>query len=143
MAEARATHKQILQCSAEQLKKAIGDYEQYPKHLDGLSKTTVLTRDGATSKVQYELNLIKTFRYVLLMTDAGWDIRWQLVEGDLFKKNEGAWHLKPISNNQVEATYELCIDLVVSFPSFMAKQIAGANLPKMFRQFEAWAKGIA
>jgi ribosome-associated toxin RatA of RatAB toxin-antitoxin module len=139
---AEATYSQVLSCSAEQLKKAITDYEGYPKHLEGLKYARIVEDKGAEKRVEFELEIIKVFRYTLLLKESGWNVSWQLADGDLFKKNTGQWTLKPMGADKVEANYVIDIELKMFVPSMLSKKIAGANLPSTFRQFEQWARTL-
>lgn len=140
MAEASLT--KVLACTKDQLKKVIMDYEHYPQHLEGIDKASIVADKGKSKDVLFQLNLIKTFTYTLRLTETDEGVSWVLVEGDLFKKNDGSWKLKPVEGGKkVEATYSLNLDFKMFVPGMVTKKLAGSQLPSMMQEFERWAQG--
>jgi coenzyme Q-binding protein COQ10 len=117
----------------------IASYDKYHKHLPGVTKTEILPPKVAGSKcrVRYELNLIKTFYYVLNMfEDAPRKVSWTLDESNLMKDNRGSWTLQPSGKEKTQATYTLELKFGMFVPSAITDSLAKANLPAMMAGFQ-------
>jgi len=140
---ASAERTEVLNCSLVQLKKAILDYENYPQHISGVNGAVIIEDEGKTKRVQFEINIIKKLHYTLYLHETENGLHWELVEGDVFKKNTGSWELTPAPGDKVEAKYTIDIDLKLMVPGMVAKKLAGSNLPSMMKQFEKWARTLS
>ncbi|NUM88040.1 MAG: SRPBCC family protein [Bdellovibrionales bacterium] len=140
MADAKRT--EVMDCSLEALWEVIIDYEGYPKFVDGVKKITVLERKGSKTRVQYELDMLgKKITYVILTDEVPMkSVKWSKIEGDFFKSIEGSWALKPLGDNQVEATYTLSVGFPLLVPKTIVNMLVGSQLPTMLKGFEAQAK---
>ena len=118
---------------------AISTYSKYPEYLPGVQKIEVLPAKSSksTCQVRYELNLIKTFYYILNMyAEKPGKIWWDLEESNLMTANEGSWDLKPEGKTKVHATYTLDIGFKGLVPRAITDRLAKANLPLMFSGFQ-------
>ncbi len=123
---------------------AISTYSKYPDYLPGVQKIEVLPAKtaGSTCQVRYELNLIKTFYYVLNMyATEPHKIWWDMDDSNIMKSNSGSWELKALKPDKkgvakTKATYTLDLNFKGFVPGFVTDQIAKANLPTMFEGFQ-------
>jgi len=138
-----ASRTEILNCSKEQLRKAILDYEAYPDNIDGMETATIIAEKDNAKDVKFTVNIIKRFEYILRIVDDGDHIHWSMVEGDLFKTNNGEWNLVSQDDGKVEADYRLDLEFKMFVPGMVTKKLAGSNLPSMFKQFEKWAQRLS
>jgi len=131
----------IFQVPIKKLFQTIIDVENYPNFVTGVHGITVLEKTATKLKVEYQLNIIKSFRYVIEMDlTPETNVSWHLVEGDIFKKNTGSWNLKAINEDQTEATYTLDVDFKIFAPSMIVGKLVGSNLLPMLDAFENRAR---
>jgi ribosome-associated toxin RatA of RatAB toxin-antitoxin module len=135
---------EIFDVDAESLYQVIIDYESYPEFVDGVSDINVLKESSTGASVEYSLNLIKTFTYVLEMKhEKNKSVSWKLKEGDIFKGNTGSWHLKDLGNGKTEVTYELEVDFKVFAPKMITDKLVANNVPSMLKAYHERAKNLA
>ncbi len=118
---------------------AIRQYNKYPKYLPGVMKADILPpkAEGSICQVRYELNIIKTFFYILNMYEEGpHKIYWNLEESNLMKKNDGAWHLKSAAKDKTIANYKLDVTFKGLVPGAIVNKVTEASLPTMFAGFQ-------
>jgi ribosome-associated toxin RatA of RatAB toxin-antitoxin module len=127
--------------TVESVFEAIRKYDKYPEYLPGVTKIDVLPakEKGSVCQVRYELNIVKTFFYVLNMFEDGpKKIWWTLAESNILKANNGSWTFKtkPKEKNKTHASYKLDIRFKGLIPSAITDQVAKANLPLMMNGFQ-------
>lgn len=127
--------------SVESVFEAIRKYDLYPQYLPGVTRIDVLPakEKGSVCQVRYELNIVKTFFYVLNMFEDGpKKIWWTLDDSNILKANNGSWAFKakPREKNKTHATYKLDIKFKGLIPSAITDQVAKANLPLMMTGFQ-------
>ena len=118
---------------------AISQFDQYPKYIPGVTKIEVLppAAKGSSCQVRYELNLIKTFFYVLNMyQEKPNKIRWDLAESNLMKISGGSWDFQKLDQDRTKATYLLDVKFRGLVPSAVTDRVAKANLPGMMQGFQ-------
>lgn len=131
----------LFQVPIEKLYKVIIDVENYPEFVPGVHGIKILEKSENRLLVEYKLDIIKSFRYVIEMKLSPMNnVSWHLVEGDIFKKNTGSWELKKINDDQTEAIYSLDLDFKIFAPSMVVNKLVGSNLPQMLDAFENRAK---
>lgn len=131
----------IFQVPIKKLYQTIIDVESYPNFVTGVHGIKILEKNADTLKVEYKLNILKSFTYVIEMKlTPETSVTWQLLEGDIFKKNTGSWLLKAINADQTEATYTLDVDFKIFAPSMIVSKLVGSNLPQMLDAFEQRAR---
>ncbi|MBL6990175.1 MAG: hypothetical protein ISR65_10375 [Bacteriovoracaceae bacterium] len=119
----------------------IADYESYPEFVDGVSEIEILQAKGNVAKVQYSLNLIKKFTYVLeLKQTRPTKLSWKLLSGDIFKSNEGFWELKDLGEEKTEVNYSLDVTFNIFAPKMLVKKLVTSNLPSMMQSYYKRAK---
>jgi coenzyme Q-binding protein COQ10 len=129
---ANASRTEVYDIAIEDLYNTIIDYHEYPDFVDGVSDIEVLDQDETSARVEYHLNLIKKFKYVLSLTqERPTKVSWELEDGDLFKSNNGSWELKDLGDNQTEVTYSLELDVKMFAPKAVVNKLVGKNLPDM------------
>ena len=117
----------------------LGQFEKYPQYLQGVTdiKVRPAKADGSFCQVQYDLNIIKKFYYILNMyQESPSKIWWDLDSSNIMKTNDGSWDLTQLKNGDTKAVYTLDIKFKGLVPSKITDQIAKANLPAMFAGFE-------
>src|SRR5437773_789887 len=88
----------------------IKSYAKYPDFLPGVQKIEVnpAVAKGSVCQVRYELNIIKTFFYVLdMFEDQPKKLWWTMADSNLMKANEGRWDFKAGAKGKTEAVYTL------------------------------------
>jgi coenzyme Q-binding protein COQ10 len=129
--------------SAEQLLKVIVDVEKYPLFVPGVSSLKILEKKESSIKALYGLNIIKSFEYTIEMDlSVDMSVKWKLLSGDLFKKNDGAWIIKPKSKNSCHVTYELDVEFKIFAPGMIVTKLVNSNLPEMLSAFEKRAQSV-
>lgn len=138
---ASASRTEVVDVDINKLYDVLVDYEKYPEFVDGVSAIKVLAKDDKTAKVEYNLNMIKSFKYIInLKQERPNRLSWTLDSGDLFKKNDGEWKLKDLGNGKTEVTYTLDLDFKMFAPSSILSALTEKNLPVMMGSFFKRAK---
>lgn len=123
--------------------KVITDYEGYPEFLKETKSITIDKKSGKTLEVTYELDLIKTIRYTLKITEKPFHgLSWTLVKGDMMKSNNGSWELEEIDKNTTKATYTIEIGLGLLVPGSVSKMLVSSSLPAMMESFKKRIEGM-
>ena len=134
-------YSEIIPVPKELLHSVIADYKKYPEFLTEIKQAKIVVQRPKT--VDFELELIKKFHYRLKFRETKDEISWQLVESNLFKKNDGRWALTEIDKGQTEAHYYLDIDFGFLVPKFIVASLVEKDLPKMVSRFKKRAQEIA
>lgn len=138
---AQASRTETVDIEINKLYDTIVDYAKYPEYVDGVTAVRVLSQNETSAKVEYSLNIIKTFKYTLnIKQEKPTSISWTLDSGDLFKKNNGNWKLKDLGNGKTEVTYSLDLDFKLFAPSAILSTLTEKNLPAMMKAFFNRAK---
>jgi ribosome-associated toxin RatA of RatAB toxin-antitoxin module len=141
VAMAGVSRTEIVDIDINKLYDVLVDYEKYPEFVDGVSGIKVLSKDEKAAKVEYNLNMIKSFKYIInLKQERPARLSWSLDSGDLFKKNDGEWKLKDLGNGKTEVTYTLDVDFKIFAPSSILSALTEKNLPSMMNSFFKRAK---
>jgi ribosome-associated toxin RatA of RatAB toxin-antitoxin module len=138
---AQASRTEIVDIDISKLYETIIDYAKYPDFVDGVSAIKVISQTEDSAKVEYSLNIIKTFKYIVnTKQEKPTRVSWTLDSGDLFKKNNGEWKLKDLGNGKTEVTYSLDLDFKLFAPSSILTSLTDKNLPSMMKAFFDRAK---
>lgn len=138
---ANATRTEVVDVDINKLYAVIVDYAKYPEFVDGVSSIKVLSQSDTNAKVEYTVNMIKTFKYTLAITQSKpTKVSWVLDSGDLFKKNDGMWTLKDLGGGKTEVTYALEVDFKMFAPNSILTALTQKNLPIMMESFFKRAK---
>lgn len=138
---ASASRTEVVDVEINKLYDVLIDYKKYPDFVDGVSSINVLSQNDSTAKVEYGINMIKNFKYIININQVKPTlIKWTLDSGDLFKKNDGEWKLKDLGNGKTEVTYTLDLDFKMFAPSSILSALTSKNLPIMMESFFKRAK---
>lgn len=138
---AQATRTETVDIEINKLYETIIDYAKYPEYVDGVNAIKILSQNETSAKVEYSLNIIKTFKYIVnTKQEKPNRVSWSLDSGDLFKKNNGEWKLKDLGNGKTEVTYSLDLDFKLFAPSSILTSLTEKNLPSMMKAFFNRAK---
>jgi coenzyme Q-binding protein COQ10 len=139
---AGASRSIIINTPPEKLFDVITQYEKYPEFLSEVKKIRVLERKENTVKVQYEVDIIKTIRYTILVTEERPKrMSWTFVEGEVMKDNKGSWVLEPDGQGRTKATYTAELALGPLVPKAIVNTLTESSLPKMLESFKRRAEG--
>ncbi len=132
----QATRTETWKAPIETVYEVLQDYASYPEFVDGCSSTDILTKDESGAEVEFGLNLIKKFKYILeLKHDRPNSISWSFKSGDIFKKNEGSWVLKDLGDGTTEVNYTLEVEIKGFAPKAMVNSLTEKNLPAMLKSY--------
>ena len=143
MAEASKTV--TMSVSAEDLLKVVRDYENYPEFVEGCHKAKILKKSADKTRVEYKVEVLsKEVHYTLDHYDEGKNgIRWELIDSNLMKSNEGSWNIKDLGKGKIEVTYALSLDFKIPVPGFILGGLVKSSLPSMLNSFEKRAKACS
>jgi ribosome-associated toxin RatA of RatAB toxin-antitoxin module len=140
---AAAQEELTINVSREDFFRVIADVERYPDFLPDVVNVTVLERTDDTITARFELEMMMRIEYVIkLHLEAPTSLRWSLVEGRLFQKNDGAWKLEEGSDSSTHATYTLDVELTRAIPSGVAGRLLGSSLPQTVQRFRERAEQL-
>lgn len=123
---------------------ALVDYAAYPKILPEVDSIDVLAFDEKSARVQYSIQVIKNFQYILKMTQKRpHSLAWELESGSLFKKNSGRWQIEALGADRCRVTYELDVEFKVFAPAAITNKLVAVNLPRMMQAFAEHARGLS
>lgn len=133
MASAQTT--EVFNCSVENFYKIISDYLKYPEFLKEVSNTKIVQTSGNKKLVEFEVSVIKTFKYSLWLTESAPNtITWELASGDMFKTSVGSWKLQDEAG-KCRATYMVDATFNLFVPGPIAKALVSVNLPAMMSSY--------
>ena len=140
---AGATREEVFDVPAEKFYAALIDYAQYPEILGEVDEIDVLEFSETSARIQYTINIVKSFNYVLKMTQKRpTSLAWTLESGSLFKVNSGKWTITPQGDSSCKVHYELEVDLKVFAPKAITNKLVAVNLPRMMQAFYERAKAL-
>ena len=141
---ASATRTETMNVAKDKILAVLKDYESYSDFMDGVSKVTVESRDGNTVKAKYDLNVIKTFSYVLSLEESDNGVSWSFDNGDIFSINNGSWELKDNGDGTTEVTYNIEVEIKVKMmgTGMITKKLVNTSLPSMMKSVEKRAQSL-
>ncbi len=115
----------------------ITDFENYPAFLPEVVSARIAKGAGTdVVKVQFELEVIKRFNYVLeFKLVKPNQVSWKLIESNFFKDNRGVWKLTEVGGG-VQVHYELEVGFGFLVPGWVTRKLTEVSLPAMFDRFE-------
>ncbi len=125
----------VFNCTPEQFFKIISDYEKYSEFLQEVKQAKILKTEGTRKLVEYQVQVIKSFKYTLWMTEKEDSmVSWEFAGGDLFKTSNGHWKIEAEGGKtrgiyHVDATFNLFV------PGPIAKTLVNVNLPNMISSY--------
>ena len=141
---AQAEHKQVVSVDAEQFFKAITQYENYPKFVDGCKGIQVERKGPGEARTHYKMNIMRDVEYTLDHKEFPDQkkMEWNLVKSDMIKKNTGRWELTSMGAGKTEVKYSIEIEFNIPVPGFVLNQLVKSSIPSMIRGFEKQAKTL-
>jgi ribosome-associated toxin RatA of RatAB toxin-antitoxin module len=132
----KASTQKLFDAPAEKIFKAIIDFDSYADFIPEVKKSKVLERGDDYAIVELTVNFVKEVTYSI---KAEWkenkEVWWSLVEGDVFKKNDGRWELEDIGS-QTQVTYSLDVEFKIFVPGMILKKAVAVSLPSMIDNFK-------
>ena len=139
---AKASTTEVFNCTPEQFFKIISDYEKYHEFLPEVKKCTVLKTEGHRKLVEYQVQVMKSFKYNLWMTEnAPNSITWEFASGDIFKTSVGSWKLENEAG-KTRATYTVEATFTLFVPGPIANALVSVNLPNMISSYHKRVKQL-
>lgn len=133
MAKAQTTD--VFKCTPAQFYKIITDYNKYPEFLSEVKSCKVIKTEGARKLVEYQVSVIKTFKYTIWTTEVeNQSIQWEFNSGDIFKSMTGFWKLEDEAG-KCRATYGVEATFGLLVPSPIANALVSVNLPNMISAY--------
>ncbi len=139
---AGAKHTTVFDVSLDALWDVITDYASYVDFVSGLESLEITKREGKDTYADYVVSMFgKKVHYTLRHTETPkHGLKWEMVEGEFFKFNNGAWDLKAKGPDKVEATYTIDVGFPLLVPKSIVNTLTGSQLPAMMKAFEERAK---
>lgn len=139
----QVSRTEIFDIEVEKFYNLILDYELYPEFVDGITRVSVLKKTAKSAEVEFEIDMIKTFRYTLKLShSANKKVSWTLVEGDLFKKSDGFWELESLGKKKTKVTYSIDVDFKLLVPKMISQKLVDKSLPSMMQSYYKKAKSL-
>ncbi len=133
MANAQTT--EIFNCTPAQFYSIVSDYEKYPEFLQEVKSCKILKTEGQRKLVEYEVSVMKNFKYTMWMTEAqNLEIKWEFAGGDIFKTSSGFWKVQE-EGGKTRATYSVDATFNLFVPGPIAKALVSVNLPNMISSY--------
>lgn len=140
---AGASREEVFDVPAEKFYAALVDYASYPEILGEVDEVEVLDFNETSARIQYTINIVKSFSYILKMTQKRPElVAWTLESGSIFKVNQGRWTITPQGPSSCKVQYELDVDLKVFAPKAITNKLVAVNLPRMMQAFYDKAKAL-
>ena len=128
---AQASIEELFNFKAEDIYSVVMDFEKYPDFLPEVSSCKVLEETDEHKDVEMTVNFVKTAKYTIrVFHEENKKVWWELLEGDLFKKNNGIWDFDSIGS-QTQVKYSLDVDFKIFVPGMIAKKAVSVSLPAM------------
>lgn len=126
-----------IDATPEQVYDVIVDFERYPSFVPNQSGARVVRNDGHQWEVEFELQVVKRLTYTLKLTGVpGRSLRWQLVRGDMMKKNDGGWTLEALPDGRTKATYDIEVGMKGFVPKSISNKLVETTLPENLKAFK-------
>ncbi|MAE73620.1 MAG: polyketide cyclase [Bdellovibrionaceae bacterium] len=133
---ASASTTEDFDCTVEQFYSLITDYSNYSEFLKEVKKAKVVEDRGDEKLVQFDISLIKSFSYRLVMDETRpTTVKWKLDSGDVFKESNGYWKLEENEQGKCRAHYSVEAKFKVFVPGPIAKALVEVNLPNMISAY--------
>jgi coenzyme Q-binding protein COQ10 len=134
----------VMNASKDAVMSVLKNYEAYADFMDGVTSVSVLSREEGKAKVEYSLNVIKKFSYILDLTEEENRLSWTFDSGDLFSVNSGCWDLKDLGDGTTEVDYSVEVDIKMKMmgKGMIVKKLTEVQLPSMLRSVEERAQAL-
>jgi ribosome-associated toxin RatA of RatAB toxin-antitoxin module len=133
---AKASVEELFSSKAEDIYAVVMDFESYPDFLPEVSSCKIVDEGDGYKDVEMTVNFIKTAKYTIrVQYEKNEKVWWELVEGDVFKKNSGLWEFDSVGS-QTQVKYTLEVDFKIFVPGMIAKKAVAVSLPAMIKNFK-------
>jgi len=133
---AQASVSELVPCESSKFYNVVMDFEKYPDFLPEVSDCKVVDEGDDYKDVEMTVNFIKTAKYTIrVRSEKDKKVWWELVEGNLFKKNNGLWEFEAVGS-QTQVKYSLEVDFKIFVPGMIAKKAVSVSLPAMLKNFK-------
>jgi ribosome-associated toxin RatA of RatAB toxin-antitoxin module len=142
---ANAKIQETLSVSKAKLFKAVTQYENYPKFVEGCRSVKVDRSSPGSAQVSYDISMMKDITYTLehAEDEAKGVVSWKLIKSDFVKLNNGRWNIQEAGPDRCKVEYEVDIEFSFPVPGFILSRLIKGTLPAMLKSFEKQAKSIA
>jgi uncharacterized membrane protein len=123
----------------------ITDLDAYPRWAEGVLETRVesTTNEGYPDRARFRVDArIAEVRYVLQYQYEGYDISWELVEGETISQLDGAYQLWEEDEAGTGVRYTLEADVDMPVPGFLKKRAARQILEQGLRGLKRQAESL-
>lgn len=139
---ASASTSEVFNCTLPEFFKIITDYANYPQFLTEVKECRVLKTEGTKKLVEYNVSLIKSFKYSLWMNEQEPNsVTWEFAGGDIFKTMKGSWKLEDQAG-KCKATYAVEATFGMFVPGPITKALLDVNLPNMVSAYHKRIKTL-
>jgi uncharacterized membrane protein len=139
-----ATQQTVIDASPQRIWEVLTDFDDYPSWAHDLKSATVVERDdeGRPRDVAFRAAAMgRSTSYTLRYDyDRAPDVlAWRLVKGDITRKLDGSYELRPIDDTpgRTEVTYHLEVDLLVPLPGFVKRRAEARIVHTALRQLRS------
>lgn len=117
-------------------------FEHYPDWAADIKAVTVDERDAEGRPVRVTFRAAafgRSTSYTLLYdySEAPAELSWIQVAGDITRRLDGAYELRPAADGSTEITYHLVVDLIVPLPGFVKRRAEGRIMGTALRELKA------
>src|SRR4051812_27264538 len=138
-----ASRSIVINAPPEKVFDAVAAYEKYPEFMKEVKEVKTSNRKGNQVDVHYKVDLMKSIKYSLRMTEERPSkVSWTFIEGEFMKDNKGSWVLEPSGENQTKATYQIEMALGALVPKTIVNAMVDTSLPKMLEAVKKRAESL-
>ncbi len=116
----------VINADPDSIMDVIADFESYPEWQDEVQEVEVLQTDddGWATRVRFLVAAkLGKAGYVLDYSYAPDSMRWELVESDTLKRNDGLYRLTDRGDGTTEVRYELALEAAMKVPGMVKRQV--------------------
>jgi ribosome-associated toxin RatA of RatAB toxin-antitoxin module len=131
--------------STEHVRDVLTDFARYPEFVPDMTAATVLRAAAGEWTVQFRVSVVRPIEYILRLwleppaASCEVVLRWALVEGAVFRANDGCWTLTPSTGGTL-ANYQVSVELALFMPRSLLRLLTGKSLPRMLDAVRAAAE---
>lgn len=138
-----ASRSIVINAPTEKVFAVIAGYEKYPEFMKEVKEVKTSNRKGNQVDVHYKVDLMKSIKYSLRMTEEPpTKVSWTFIEGEFMKDNKGSWALEPSGDGQTKATYTIEMALGPLIPKSIVTAMVESSLPKMLEDVKRRAESL-
>lgn len=122
----RVSDTRVVAAPIDAVWEIVVDVAAYPQWAQGVLEAEVLetTDDGWPRRARFRVDArVAEVGYTLAYDYDGYDVRWQLVEGETISQLDGAYELRETPDG-TEVAYTLEVDVDLPLPAFLTKRAA-------------------